>query len=354
MRDPSAPGFDGRSRGRGSLQRGGLPLIKLTHKVAVIGAGLAGLSCSSYLRRAGCFVEVFEKERALGGRIATVRNGLIAFDSGAQYLTARSDKFRAYINELVSAGYAARWEPKTTSGETKGVQLHTWYVGMPGMSSIVRPLAESVRVHTGKKVHTLRQTDKGWSVWFEDETSAGPFAAIAVAIPAPAARLLLGRVEGMVETLSRVRMHPTWAVMVRLAERTLPEQDVYSDMSEVLRWIARNSSKPGRAVAGGGETVVIHASPAWSRETEDADPEAVAEELWSEVTRQLSLPDVTPQQKSAHLWSHGLVEQALGESFIYSTHYKLGVAGDWCLGRLAEHAYDSGQGLGKAIVGSLT
>jgi predicted NAD/FAD-dependent oxidoreductase len=326
----------------------------LTHKVAVIGAGLAGLSCSSYLRRAGCFVEVFEQERVIGGRVATARNGVVAFDSGAQYLTARSDKFRAYINELVSAGYAARWDPKTTTGDTKGVQLHTWYVGTPGMSSIVRPLAESIRVHTGKKVHTLTQTDKGWMIWFEDQTSVGPFAACAVAIPAPAARLLLGRVEGMVETLSRVRMLPTWSVMVRLAERTLPDQDVYSDMSEVLRWIARNSSKPGRSAAGGGETVVIHASPNWSRETEDADPEAVAEEVWAEVTRQLNLPAVTPQQMTAHLWRHGLVDQSLGESFIYSTHYKIGTAGDWCLGRLAEHAYESGQGLGRAIVNSLT
>lgn len=286
--------------------------------------------------------------------MATTRNGLVAFDAGAQYLTARSDKFRAYINELVSTGYAARWDPKTTSGETKGVQLHTWYVGTPGMSSIVRPLAEGVRVHTSKKVHTLTQTDKGWMIWFDDQTSAGPFAAVAVAIPAPAARLLLGRVEGMVETLSRVRMMPTWAVMVRLAERTLHDQDVYSDMSEVLRWIARNSSKPGRTVSGGGETIVIHASPGWSREAEDADPEAVAEELWAEVTRHLALPVVTPQQMTAHLWQHGLVDQSLGESFIYSTHYKLGAAGDWCLGRLAEHAYESGQGLGKAIANSLT
>jgi renalase len=315
---------------------------------------LAGLSCASSLRRAGCFVEVFEQERTIGGRVATARQGLVAFDSGAQYLTARSDKFRAYINELVSAGYAARWDPKTTAGEAKGVQLHTWYVGTPGMSSIVRPLAESVRVHTGKRVHTLKQTDRGWMVWFEDETSVGPFAAVAVAVPAPEARLLLGRVEGMNEALSRVRMMPTWAVMVRLAERTLPDQDVYSDMSEILRWIARNSSKPGRSVSGGGETIVIHASPSWSRETEDADPEAVAQELWAEVSRHLSLPAVTPQQMTATLWRYGLVDQSLGESFIYSTHYKIGAAGDWCLGRLAEHAYESGQGLGRAIANSLS
>lgn len=312
---------------------------------------MAGLSCASFLRRAGCFVEVFEQERTLGGRIATQRNGLVAYDTGAQYLSTRSDKFRAYLNELLAAGYAARWDPKTTTGEAKAVQLHTWYVGTPGMSSVVRPLAESIRVHTGQRVHTVSPESKGWSVWFEDQTHAGPFSAVAIAVPAPEARLLVGRIEGMTETLSRVRMQPTWAVMLRFDQRVLPDQDVYSDMSEVLRWIARNNSKPGRNASG--ETIVIHASPSWSRETEDADPEAVAEEVWAEVCRQLGLKPSMPAQMSAHLWRHGLVDQSLGESFIYSTHYKLGLCGDWCLGRLAEHAYESGQGLGRAIMTSL-
>lgn len=313
---------------------------------------MAGLSCASYLRRAGCFVEVFEQERVIGGRVATARVGTVPFDSGAQYLTARSDIFRAYINELVSSGYAARWDPRMASGEARAVQLHTWYVGTPGMSSIVRPLAESVRVHTSRKVHTLSQTEKGWTVWFEDQTSVGPFAAVAVTVPAPAARLLLGRIDGMTEALSQVRMLPTWAVLVELDRQTLPDQDVYSDMSEVLRWIARNSSKPGRNVKN--ETVVIHASPSWSRETEDADPEEIADELWNEVTRQLGLPPVVPRQMTARLWRHGLVDQSLGDTFLYSSHYKVGAAGDWCLGRLAEHAYESGQGLGRAIVNSLS
>jgi predicted NAD/FAD-dependent oxidoreductase len=220
------------------------------------------------------------------------------------------------------------------------------------MSAILRPLTESVRIHTERKVHTINPTDKGWMIVFEDESTAGPFAAVAVTVPAPSARLLLGRLEGMVEALVRVRMSPCWALMVRVEEPVLPEQDVYSDMSEVSRWIARNSSKPGRT--GKGETIVIHASPAWSRETEDAEPEAVAQELWGEVSQLLGLPKVSPALMAAHLWRHGLVDQHLGESFIYSTHYKVGTAGDWCLGRLSEHAFESGQGLGKAIANSLT
>lgn len=324
----------------------------MTKRAAVIGAGLAGLSCARTLRRAGFFVEVFEQDRMIGGRMATTRLGVETFDHGAQYVTARTKAFRTYLEEVAALGYASRWNPRSSlNGEEGSGQMLPWYVGTPGMASIVRPLAESVRIHTGRKVHTLDRSDKGWHVWFEDETSVGPFHAVAVAVPAPQARLLLGRLDDIASQLSRVRMQPCWALMVRLEDKILPDQDVFSDMSEVIRWIARNNTKPGRVSRG--ESIVIHASPAWSRQTEDADPETVAEELWGEVSHVLGLPPVRPVRMTAHLWTHGLVDQSLGETYIFSTEHRVGVAGDWCLGRLAEHAFESGDRLGAAIISAL-
>lgn len=319
----------------------------------MIGAGLAGLSCARTLRRAGFFVEVFEQDRTIGGRIATARVGGVTFDHGAQYVTARSKDFHEYLDEIIGLGYGARWNPRASmNGEEGAGQMLPWIVGSPGMASLVRPLAENVRVHLGRRVHTLERREKGWYVWFEDETSVGPFHAVAVTVPAPHARLLLGRIEELTAPLSRVRMSPCWSLMVRLEEHILPEQDVFSDMSEVVRWVARNNTKPGRNRAG--DSIVIHASPRWSRETEDIEPESIAEELWSEVSHVLSLPPVRPSRMTAHLWTHGLVDQSLGETYVYSSEYHAGIAGDWCLGRLAEHAFESGDRLGKAIISSLT
>lgn len=312
---------------------------------------MAGLACARVLRRAGCYVEVFEQDRIIGGRVATTRIGLTSFDHGAPYVTARSTVFQKYIEELCDTGYAARWTPKATSGEGAAT-MHAWYVGTPGMSSILRPLAESVRIHTGRRVHTLQRNDKGWHLWFEDETSAGPFHAVVVAVPSKEALLLLGRLESLADPIQRVRMSPTWAVMVRLEERVLPEQDVFSDMSEIIRWVARNNAKPGRNPRG--DQIVIHASPGFSRETEDAEPEVVAEELWAEVSHALSLPPTRPAQLSAHLWKNGLVETSLGETFLFSSEHMVGVCGDWCLGRLAEHAFESGNRLGKVIIDAMS
>jgi predicted NAD/FAD-dependent oxidoreductase len=325
----------------------------VTKRAAVIGAGLAGLSCARTLRRAGFFVEVFEQERMIGGRMATTRLGTDTFDHGSQYVTARSREFKAYLEEVAGLGYAARWNPRAQlNGEEGAGQMLPWYVGTPGMASLVRPLAESVRIHTGRKVHTVDRKDKGWHVWFEDETSVGPFHAVAATVPAAQARLLLGRFDEIAQPLGRVRMMPCWALMVRLEDKILPDQDVFSDMSEVIRWIARNNTKPGRSPRG--ESIVIHASPSWSRESEDAEPEMIAEELWGEVSHVLGLPPVRPVHMTAYLWRHGLVDQSLGETFIYSSDHKVGVAGDWCLGRLAEHAFESGNRLGKAIIESLS
>lgn len=327
---------------------------------------MAGLACARVLRRAGFYVEIFEKDRIIGGRMGTIRANMTTFDHGAQYITARSSQFRSYIEELKNAGYVEPWNPRAVMGTGEDLlavngsavaaavhgQANNWYVGVPGMSSIVRPLAESVRIHTNARAHTIGRRDGGWHIWFDDQSTTGPFAAVAIAVPAPQAQLLLGPLDELAAPMQRVRMSPCWALMVNLEEAILPEQDVYSDMSEVIRWVARNNTKPRRSCRS-GETVVIHASQQFSRETEDADPDEIAQELWAEVSHVLSLPKTTPKNMSAHLWRHGLVDQSLGETYIFSSEHNVGVAGDWCVGRLAEHAFQSGQGLGRAIVASL-
>lgn len=284
--------------------------------------------------------------------MATTRIGLTAFDHGAQYVTAREGAFRDYLDEIATHGYARVWEPKIAGhNDEVAHSLQDWFVGMPGMSAMVRPLAESVQVFMERKVHTIDRGANGWRIWFDDETSQGGYAAVAIAVPAPQAALILGPLDELAHRVSKVRMSPIWALMVQLDDATLPQFDVYSDMSQVIRWIGRNSSKPGRTSRG--ENIVVHASQAWTRETDDAEPELVAEELWSEVCHALGLPPNRPQKMSAHLWQNALVDKPVGETFLLDSEHGVGLAGDWCSGRLSEHAFLSGSRLGRALVGSL-
>ncbi|MCV6626839.1 MAG: FAD-dependent oxidoreductase, partial [Cellvibrionaceae bacterium] len=76
-------------------------------KIAIIGAGLAGLSAAKQLQNRAQ-VTVFDKARGLGGRMSTRRCEPYFFDHGAQYFTARSEGFKAFLEPLIEAGVVAR------------------------------------------------------------------------------------------------------------------------------------------------------------------------------------------------------------------------------------------------------
>lgn len=80
--------------------------LRVTAKVAVVGAGYAGLACAVELADAGCRVEVFEASRTLGGRARAVELEGITVDNGAHILVgAYRETLR--LMEKVGAGEAA-------------------------------------------------------------------------------------------------------------------------------------------------------------------------------------------------------------------------------------------------------
>jgi renalase len=68
--------------------------VKKSDSVAVIGAGLSGLSCAQVLRNAGVNVRVFERNSTVGGRCATQLWQGHLVDTGVQFFTAQSGDFK--------------------------------------------------------------------------------------------------------------------------------------------------------------------------------------------------------------------------------------------------------------------
>jgi predicted NAD/FAD-dependent oxidoreductase len=68
--------------------------VKKTAPVAIIGAGLSGLSCAQALHAAGVSVRVFERAAVVGGRCATQLWQGHLVDLGVQYFTAQSGDFK--------------------------------------------------------------------------------------------------------------------------------------------------------------------------------------------------------------------------------------------------------------------
>ena len=67
-------------------------------RIAVIGAGIAGLGCAYVLQKAGFEVTVFEKNPRVGGRMSSrTKNGYV-FDLGADHLCDLYDRIKYYCN----------------------------------------------------------------------------------------------------------------------------------------------------------------------------------------------------------------------------------------------------------------
>lgn len=330
-------------------------------KVAVIGAGLAGLGCAQALQQAGLDVTVFEKSRGLGGRMSTRRAGHWQCDHGAQYFTARSAEFRQQLEHWIQAGAAAEWQANIISigkrpaslPDSRHPETHR-FVGTPGMSAPARLMAQGLNIRSQCRVLSLQHQDGGWRLGYQSAEGAAETARfdwIVCAMPAPqASELLAPAAPDVSAAIQRFGMQPCWAVMLVCDKPLKVSFDAAFVNQGALGWIARDTSKPARH---GSECWLLHATEQWSLDNLEQSTERVATDLMSEFARlpgiELEPSNVT--QASAHRWRYarnGDVPDAPVSRI--EPGLQLGICGDWLNGGRVEGAWQSGRHLAQSIL----
>ena len=334
--------------------------------VAIIGAGLAGLSCAQALVQAGHQVHVFDKSRGPSGRMSTRRAedpaGPWQCDHGAQYFTARDATFRAEVARWQQAGVAALWDARLASFDGS-----TWstpetplerFVGTPRMTSPAAWLVQGLQ-QAGERAQTQWQTTvqrlerqaDGWALTSaEHGLHAQRYSAVLLAVPAPQAVPLLQPVAAAgAAVAASARMRGSWAVMVRCpAPVPLPWDGAFINDGP-LRWVARDSSKPGRTVPPGMETWLLHASPEWSEAHIEDSADTVTATLLAAFAA-LGGPATHLVQATAHRWRYADTEPALTQGHWWDATACVGMCGDWLNGGKVEGAWLSGQSLAQQVL----
>lgn len=320
-------------------------------RVAVIGAGMAGLGCALRLTEAGVEVWVFDKGRVPGGRVASRRLDGAAFDHGAQFVTARDDSLDKVLDQLAKDGATSVWDAASTA------ERRCW-VGVPAMSSLPARLAGRLVKPPEQRRHVsaLHIGPEGWRVRHHPADDmrpgtvsdiggdvAGPFDAVLLALPSPQAVVLLDSVgHEFAAAASRATYAPCWTVMACFAQ-PLDLPDMRRSTTDAIGWIAREASRPGRHRQP--ERFVFQASAAWSRAHLELTPAEIMDDLLSTVSIQ-----AVPLVAAAHRWRYSMVEQALGSPCLWDAEARLGACGDWCLGGRVEAAWQSGEALAEAVL----
>lgn len=322
-------------------------------RVAVIGAGVAGLAAAHVLSRAGHDVVVLDKGRGPGGRASSRRRAGFAFDHGAQYFTARDERFRSRVETWLRDGVVARWQPRLAIYDADGLRESTEeserYVGVPGMNAVAEHLAGGLSVRKGVRVARLERSGREWRI--EDESGEALAAADTVVVTAPPAQAapLLAAAPGLSSQVRSAIMRPCWAVMLGFAEPLPVAFDAVFVRTGPLSWMARNSSKPGRE---GGEAWVLHASGEWSERHLERHGDKIADLLRTEFVKTLPGADAAaPVHVDAHRWRFAQPDPPLASPCLYHDEQRIGVAGDWCGGPRVEGAFLSGLALAERILG---
>ncbi|MEM9555755.1 MAG: FAD-dependent oxidoreductase [Acidobacteriota bacterium] len=361
------------------------PPLRPSPTTLIIGAGFAGLACARRLAARGESLLVLDKGRGPGGRASTRRVDLgddgraasLHFDHGAQYFTARGDGFVAQVDAWRAADLpiASPWDAHfaTLDGATaRHAQTSpgdTLWVGTPTMSTLLDALGDGLDVRYGRRAVGLERIEASWRVTVEgpagEESAAREtsYDRLVLATPAPQAADLLESIAeppralgSLSERLRAVRYEPCWAVLAALPRAQvadLPFDAAFVDGSP-LGWIAANDSKPGRTRRDYVTPWTLHATPDWSREHLDDDPQSVVRALLDAFGRSIDRvlePSALPSVR-AHRWLYARVEQPLdtdGDGWSWHEELGLGVCGDGCLGPRIEAAWTSGDRLGSHL-----
>ncbi len=278
--------------------------------------------------------------------MATRRLGSATFDLGAQFFTARSERFGNLVDQWLEADVAR----EGTRGFADAQGRHNEdgyprYRGSEGMTSIPEYLAQGLDVHTCETVVEVNASGGVWEICtVSGHQETGTALLLTAPVPQSVALAGSGDFELPVEArrrLDRISYDPCLALTILVNGPTgVPEPGGVQIKGEPLDWIGDN----GRKGISEAPAITVHAGPGWSREHFEADEAQITGSLLRFAGNLLG-SDLLPRVAETSLtrWRYSWVSQSHPEPCLLASEISpLLFAGDAFGGAKVEGAALSG------------
>ncbi|MEV4661800.1 FAD-dependent oxidoreductase [Micromonospora echinofusca] len=310
--------------------------------MVVVGAGIAGVACATELARAGIPVEIRERARVSGGRMASRRFDGRPADLGAAYFTVDDPDFAQVAEEWRSAGLAREWTDTFVAygaaGRREAPGPMRW-AATRGLRSLVEHLARDLPVTVNRLVLGV---EPGPVV---DGRSCE---AVALAMPGPQAALLLApTLAAATRATQAQRWSPSLAAVLRFpARRWAAFRGAFVNDHPVLNLVCDDGDRRG----DDAPVLVAHTTPEFAA-GHLALPTGAGPAVEEAVRDLLGLPEPA-EHVHVHRWTYAKPTTGPGGTYHLDAD-GVGLAGDAFGKPRVQSAWRSGRDLGRALVARL-
>lgn len=348
-------------------------------RVAIVGAGVAGLATAYALRTLPIDVTVFEKSRGYGGRAATRGRYGCRYDHGASYFTAPTDRVERLVTAhlptdgLIKIGKPI-WtfsEDGTLSRPTSPYESSPKWTYRQGISRLGKLLARFSRsdIRTAVRIERLQHRKSRWILRDDDGQAHSSFDGVVLTPPAPQTANLLAssdvegarfaRIQRAVDAVSYTSQFSFVFAFDRAVSRPGNFYGlVNADGEHPISWLSFEHDKPGH-VRGDRSMIVVHTAPEWTDARVDQEPDGFVLEI-KEMAEDILVADLRhPAWYDVQRWRYARPTSALnGEMVTAGIGIGLFLAGDYVsgvgrVGDAIETGYAAAQQVREAIEGGL-
>ncbi|MCU0316693.1 MAG: FAD-dependent oxidoreductase [Fimbriimonadaceae bacterium] len=315
-------------------------------KVAIIGAGIAGLGAARTLVQAGVEVVVFEKSRGFGGRATTRRLGDYVFDQGATSIAPRGKTLeRVMLTELDTSDLIPIERPiyvhkdyrvsKGDDHKNKTPRFNYRY----GINTLGKLLGQGVETRLETWVERIEfAADGGYAIQGEF------FDRLILTCPLPQAHELL---KGTQEERNFGNSSYRKCLSIMLGFREPLDQPWHAvidvDQAVPLTWLSIESVKvPGSRAPEGCSAIVAQMSARYSSLAYEFEEQRILDETLIDVQRLLGGRFSSPEVFGVMRWRFSQPELTISFDSVNRPGATCLVAGDGLVGGRLELAYDCG------------
>ncbi len=308
-------------------------------KIAIIGAGLSGLTLANQLKN-HFEITLFEKSRGVGGRMSTRYSGTYTFNHGAGHFTITHPAFKEFLKLHLKNGTIIPTTPKMVTIQNKQMTAHQesilYYTVHPRMNHLCKILSTDIDVHLNTEINSLSKEGLTWSLMTKQNKTFKYYNWIISTAPGPQTMHLLPLCFSQHKKLSHYEMQSCICLMLGFKNPLKLDFDIAVVKNEPIERIHQQTH----------HTLIIQTTHDWARANQSSTH--IEQSLLDNLRQLIRIPQ--PYCINHHFWRYAKAQSSLNQPYLIDSQEHLAACGDWVTGSTVESAFLSALYLSEQIM----